>query len=752
MADVQYNTRQEARKGISAAMQENSRKLRQALKDNDQQAIAKYIKENDRLEAQYRATDTLGAAGSGIASTAIGLLTGLPDLAIEGYNLYQSKRAPSLPELVAGKQGLFGEQAGKLPTLRERALEFAQIPAQAPAKEDAAMYMAPDIAVGVAGLANLAQLGFKGIKNWLQGRQTKDLLGKLDPAEKNFFEDLMLKGQGSPNTEVAAKLARLQSDPKYAELINSLQRAASERSVSGMAPAASRISEKQAGASAAEAVQAKIEGLAEARKVAGDLSFSQAFGYGADRQLVDPAKTIKNIDSLIGQYSKKATPNAERAVEVLNSLKSRLETLTAPPSPFAGVGGGVQPSRLKTVEEVQGILSEFGKKASQGDSLIKDLALSDEKIISSAIFGGMKDDLREAYKAATGSDRTALGMLIKARNDVSKASTEYNNTVAQGIPAWLKDKSLAEINFEDLYKQYKAATPEQRAVFRTYAQNTSPESLKNFDSRVWQEFSSKYTTELADGMPGIDLARMSQDWVKTSAQDKDAIATALGQNLSEFDKRMKDALVFTRRVATGQPQGDGLGQVTREVSAVVGASPAGYQGAKATQLAGDIFGMFRSGGISNELAMKTLLTPEGASFLKTAKLSPGSQKTLQSLTEMANAPSALPAWMSVAAPVVTAIQPTVAPAQEAVDQWIDPDAGTQPAPMQEPAASEQQWIDPDAGTTSPTQSQRDQGRAAILKNEYDQRFQALQTATDPAVRQRLQIDLNSLQQEIGRMK
>lgn len=679
MAEEQFKTRQEAQAKLVTALQENSRKLRQAYTDNDQAAIDKYSKNYDRLTAQLRASTGIGNIGAGLASTAVGMLTGLPDLAIAGYNLYQEKRTPSMSELITGKRGLFGEESGKLPTLRERTLEFAGIPSQSVSQEDQLTYSAPDIAAGVVGLTQLAQLGYKGVKGWLQGRQTKELLSKLSPEEQNFFKDLMVKGQGSPNTEVASTIARLERDPKYSEIFNALKREASTRATSGVSPAASRITEEQAGTGAALSVKNKIDGLAEARKVAGDSAFTQAFGYAEGKQLVDPVNTLNRIDSLISRYSKQTTPNAERAVEVLQSLKERVSSLSSPSSPFSAVGGGVQPSRLKTAEEVQGILSEFGKKASQGDSLIKDLAISDEKIISSAIFGGMKDDLAAAAKAATGNDKVALNFLIKARADIANASTKYNDAIAQGLPAFLKDKPLNAISFEDLYSQYKGATPAQRATFRSYIQNTDPESLKNFDSRVWQDFSGKYATTLDDGMPGIDLAKMAKDWATTSPQDKDAIATALGQKLSEFDKRMKDALVFTRRVSTGQPQGDGAGlaQVTREASAVVGASPAGYQGAKLTQLAGDVLGIFRKGGISNELAMKTLLTPEGASFLKTAKLSPGSQQTLQSLMEVANAPLAAPSWMSLGTAVAPKTQAEEQPSQMLPPEdsgWVDPDS------------------------------------------------------------------------------
>jgi muramidase (phage lysozyme) len=721
MAEQQFKTRQEAQAKLVTAIQDNSRKLRKAYDDNDQAAIDKYSKEYDRLTGQLRASTGIGNIGAGVASTAVGMLTGIPDIGIAAYNYFAKPQQP-------------------VQTLRERLLSAANLPSEAVAKEDQLTYSSPDIATGAVGIYQLGKLGFQGVKGWLQGRQTKELLSKLSPEEQNFFKDLMVKGQGSPNTEVTAQIAKLQQDPKYAELFNTLNRAASERATAGIAPAASRISEEQAGVGAAAAVQNRIQGLAESRKLAGDSAFTRAFGYAEGKQLVDPKNTLKNIDGLIAEYSKKSTPNAERAVEVLTAMREKFQpTITTQGSkatqyvvragaeaktipgqnvnrvrqvveydslglpitrtvseagrtpsisiparsdvtgtipgakPFTTQGG----VRQLTAEEVQGVLSEFGKKATQGDSLIKDLAISDEQRISAAIFGGMKDDLSVAFKEAAGADRTALGFLIKARKEIADASTKYNDAIAQGLPAFLKDKSIAQISFEDLYSQYKAATPAQRATFRTHIENTEPEALKNFDGRVWQDFSGKYATTLSDGMPGTDLARMAQDWAKMAPQEKDAIASALGQKLSDFDGRMKDALVFTRRAATGQPQTEGstVQQLTREASAVVGASPAGYQGAKITQLIGDAFGLFTKGGISNELAMKTLLTPEGAQFLKTAKLSPGSQKTLEALTAVQQAPLKLPTFMAMG----TAMSPN----QQAMDQqgtsgefqWVDPDQG-----------------------------------------------------------------------------
>lgn len=745
MADNRPNTRQEAYDLIVKQINENKDKLSKAIASgevpNDSRAIinSKYAKEIDRLQSQLRSTGPIGELGSGITSAAVGLLTGIPDIGIAGYNYFAKPEQPIKP-------------------LRERIMEFAGMSPEATSQEGAMLQAAPDIAVGAYGAAQLGKLGYTGIKNWLNNRKTQELLSKLPPGDKNVFMDLMLKGQGSSNTEVAAQIAKLEADPKYAELLAALKREASTRSVQGMTPAASKITEEQAAVGSAKAVQSKLDSLSEARKIAGDQSFSKAFGYGEGKQLVDPANTLSKLDELIARYSKLTTPNAEKAVEVLNGLKDKLATPTAPRTPFTGVGGGTPATTLKTVEEVQGILSEFGKKASQGDSLIKDLALSDEKIISSAVFGGMKDDLAAAFKEASGSDRTALGMLIRARKEVADASTKYMDAVSQGIPAWLKDKRLSEINFEDLYSQYKNTTPAQRAVFRSYVQNTEPEALKNLDSRVWSDFTTKYQSLLPDGMPGIDLAKMAQDWTKMSSVEKDAVATALGQNVDTFSDRMKDALVFTRKLQVGSA-GEGTGAITRDVSALVGSTPLGYQGAKATQLAGDTLSKFKSNAISNELAMKTLLTPEGASFLKSAAISPGSRKTLNELTKVTESQGVLP----TVAQISTAVAPNAAaqpePSFVIPEEFNVPTTETPQEQQQQPTTAPTEaggFVIPEefqtqTATAAPTKSRTDMSRE-ILQNEYNSVQANLAKATDPAQQGRLQRDLESLQRELGRLK
>jgi hypothetical protein len=117
MADNRPNTRQEAYDALVKQLNSAKDRLNAAIKSgevpNDSRAIinSKYYKDIGKIESQIRSTGTIGELGSGMVSAATGLLTGIPDLAIGGYNLYQEKRSPTLSELIAGKKGLFGEEA-----------------------------------------------------------------------------------------------------------------------------------------------------------------------------------------------------------------------------------------------------------------------------------------------------------------------------------------------------------------------------------------------------------------------------------------------------------------------------------------------------------------------------------------------------------------------------------------------------------------------------------------------------------------
>lgn len=699
MATERPSTRDQARNDLIAAMQENSRQLRAAEARGDKQAIALYQDANKRLEAQLRGTGTLGELGSGVSSAAVGLLTGIPDIVISGYNKAANPLQP-------------------IPTLRERLLGVAQIPAEPTSQEGAIAYNAPELAVGVAGITQLGTLGFKGLTSFLKDRKVNNLLSKLPEEEANRFKDLMLKGQGSPNAEVAAKIAELRRNPAYTELFNALDNQATKQAMSGMAPRPSRIGDTTAAQNLAKGVEEKLTSLRKARSEAGNTNFTKAFEQGGDRAILTPNKTISTLDDLIAQQDT-TTDSGKAAVkwlqETRDSIAPRInvparggstysspttvrDTLTNAPVQGTSVSYTLpgssaytiqQAPRALTVQQVQARLKDWGRSAVSEGGAVRDLAIGDEVRINKALFGAMQDDLSASAKAATSTaDKKALGYLQQAREQTRVASENYNNLIAQGMPDFLKGKPINSLSIEQLTEAYNGLNPSQRQVFRSWVGENKAESLQAIDRAVFQAFKSKHTGTLPDGTIGVDLRSMAEDWntmMKSDPKAADAIATALGQNLNEFNGRMKDAMSLTRRIQTGSLATEGeQAKGLIDAGARIAGTTLGYRAHQAVKLLGDVFGVGFKGVISDELAMKTLLTPEGAAFLKTANLTPGSQKTLEALTKLE---SAIPSKMDVFKATAAAVTPSMAPIQPEQIQWeLPPEEG-----LLVPATDSTQW-------------------------------------------------------------
>jgi hypothetical protein len=492
----------------------------------------------------------------------------------------------------------------------------------------------------------------------------------LPEGDKNIFDEFMLRGQGSSDPVVAADIARLSRSPKYLELINALNEGAAKKATSGIEPKAANLSQEQAKVGIIQAIQNKLESIRDSKTTG---LFEKAKGYGANTPLVAPEATLANIDNLIARYSAQTTPNADRAVQVLQGIKDRLIT-EVPVNPeqvaLRGATGPIEMTNKRTVEQVQGVLSEFGKKASAGDNLIKDLSISDERIISSAIFGGMKEDLRTAIKASSGNDKAALNLLSEARDRVQKSSNDYREAISQGMPAFLQNKTLAEISPEELLTTYKALTPNQRASMRSWIDNTDSAALSVLDKQVFDDFVNKARTPNALGVETVNLELMAKNWRSLNNVDKDALATALGTNAGEFGNRMKDAELMTRKMSVSKPSEPPIvsGEVVRETSAVLGAA-GGYGTSKLGQLGLDIVNSFTKNGLTEDQLMKALLTPEGAQFLKTASLSPRSANVLADLTKMENS-NPVAKWMlgttaRLGPRMASAEQPTVQTQEQA---------------------------------------------------------------------------------------
>ena len=698
MATERAKTNVEAQQRIVAQMDQIRPLLRKALEAKDKPAIDKYMAEMERLNRQMRATDTvtvggvnipIGAIGSGLQSGISGLFTAIPDIAVAGYNFLKPTPNQNLSGLITGKQ----PQKQETPSLGDLASKYLGIQNEPMSDEQAYAFRmsqgagsaavpssgakglllgtglsAGDVAVSQAtgapeGLAsglytigNLTRAGFKGVQSLRESKKFDNLIGEtLPPEEQNVFRQFMFRGQGSDNPVVAAALQKLRSNPKFTEYFIKFDKAASETALKGIKPRASTQTSEEAATGIARTIQDKLNTVKEARKNAGNDAFEKAFKQAGDVAFIETKSTIETINNLRKQY-----PDNDAVLAYLTKLENKLVKQTA----GGTFSGGTFEEKL-TVQRLQGFLNQFGKKAASGDSVVTGLALDDMKKVDSALFKGLANDLSNTTKVASDvSQKKAAGYLIQARDQYKKASDEYDSLIAQGIPKFLQNKSFNEITIEDLTKAYKQTNPSQRQQFREWVGESRAESLKAIDKGIFDDFLKDTFKKQPDGTFTYDLGAIAEKWNSLKTTDSNTagqIVDALGTNANEFNKRMKDALVFTRKMKVSQPAAEAEKVISpnlqRGLSGTVGAG-GGYASAKAVDVAMTTFNeLFKKQGLTDEQLMKMLLTPEGADFLRQGSLTGASQKTLDALTNIPNA-------LDSSTPAFSAISRLIAPTQQ----------------------------------------------------------------------------------------
>ena len=79
----------------------------------------------------------------------------------------------------------------------------------------------------------------------------------------------------------------------------------------------------------------------------------------------------------------------------------------------------------------------------------------------------------------SGGDAAALNLLNLGRKQIKIASDNYNDVIAQGMPAFLKDQPLSAVSYEDLYSNYKQINNEQsKRDFYAWKQGSKPRWIK----------------------------------------------------------------------------------------------------------------------------------------------------------------------------------------------------------------------------------------------------------------------------------
>jgi len=740
-----YSTREQALAGLTKQKDEARIALNKAIKERkitDSRDITD-LPEYDRfaeIERQLRGVGPIGEIGTGLMSTLIGGVTGIPDLVSPALNFAKNRLFST------------GSRYPDIPQLYPMAMKAAGVSSEPTSTQAAPAFYGPDVALGVYGIGSLLKSGFKGAKSFLKDRKLKAFEATLPPDEANFFREFMLKGQGSSDPRIAAILQKLSSNPEFAETFSVLQAGATKAATAGMAPRPSRLSPEEATKGLITGVQDKLDALKKARADAGEAAFSKIaqreLELGGDRGIVDTTNTLKQVRELKARFADGLTESSKKAVNFLQTIE---DTLTS--------------NNKLTVQQTQSILHEFGVRAAKGESLVNDLAISDQKVIAATIFGGMKDDLRaSAALTKDVNDQKSIGNLISARKQIKDASEAYTTAISQGMPSFLQNKSLAEISPEELSKVYSSLTPTQQNVFRSYVGDTKKEALQFLDRNTYTSFIEKATKQLPDGTRGVDLGEMAKNWATLSPSDKNALAAALGQNVNEFSSRMKDALIFSRRMSVSQPVAEsvtGIETVGKDLARAGGVA-AGYSVYQGIQLTKDAIKALAKTGLSEEETLRILLTPEGASFLKNAAMSPASTKTLEALTAVkaVDVPAAWKGFPLQAAAVGMATKgPEAAPPTPEIPEGTFPEipAGTfETTPAEAAPPAEGMPEIPEGVFGAPvskfasTPAEKD--RAFILNSELQKANARLQAATTPEEQARAQGDIDALNREIGGLK
>lgn len=721
---AKYSTNIEAGKALSDQLQVKSRELRgiyDSTKPADVARASKLKAEIGGIQNELMMLTNIGSIGGGLAKGVTGLLTAVPDIVIAGKNLLTGSKTEGLGDrLTPGLQAPSQEQAGLFGAARGFGGSVGLGPKMllanvgASTLDEAALDGNP-IAQSLLAITTLGYSGAQGVRNLLKGRQINKLMDQLPAEDANALKDFMVKGQSASDPLVAGKVAALRQNPKYAELFTALEKKATEVSTAGARVETLKgYPKEQAGSAIFQAVEGKVDQLREAITKTPKSKFDAAMKMGGNNDILSTENTIKNIDDLIVDYSRKGTDDAKAAISFLNRFKNQLTTTTSEATPAAvsninkqlaqtdaglvvGAGSATIPAGTASTttkispEKMQALLQEFGSQAKQGENLITDVSLGTQKRIATAIFGGLKDDL-VLTKDTTGVQRikNIAETLEGARNDVANAYSKYSDFIAQGLPAKLKNKAINEIDTDELLGTIKSLSNAQRERLAGVLNNTAPEDLKRVRQVMYDDFVQSARTTLADGSTGVDLKLLANKFNTLDEKGREAMAFSVGTNIDDFSSRMKDAENFFKyQQRYGKPAEGGTALNTGAVDALSSAAAVsmGYGPAKAVSLLGRI-GNFLSGGLTDDQTLSLLMRPETKGLLREVITSPNSLKTLDKLEQSVLSPVASTARQGaiVAAGATEAapsdvVQQTQGGSRPALDLTIPddaaPDAGTE---------------------------------------------------------------------------
>lgn len=712
---AKYKTDAEAQQDLARQLQEKARELRPIYDSTDRvvkERADKLKAEIGKIQNQLMMTGSVGALGGGIASGVTSLGTGLFDLGAMGINaLTGSKLGMASEYLTPGLESVSKEQAGLFGLGRGvgsslglgKVLSALNIGSNV---TDEMMFNGVPVTQLLTAVGALGTAGYKAGKNWQDNRGVKKIMEQLGPDGENTLKQFMIRGQDSTDPRVAGIVGKLRTNPQFAEMFNVLESKATKAATEG-----ARVTTKagyqaeKAGPAVFQAVDNNIRGLKEQIKTAGGGAYSKAFDMAGDTPMVSMNVTRDKIAGLIDTYKKSDLPDSQNTVKFLEGLQ---ENLTKGEGLVSGVTNAVQTNKM-TIPQLQSWLTDFGKKAAGSESLITDVSIGTQQKIASAIFGGLKDDLKGLAQSKNVDERGIANLMMGASKQTKKAVDEYQSAIAQGLPAILKDKNIASIDTDTLMNAISGlSTGQQKSLFGIL-QNTAPEDLKRIQQVNYDSFVQGARTVLPDGSTGVDLKLLSKKFNTLPAEEQSKLALSLGTSLDDFSGKMKDAESFFKyqqayagKLADSKVNPADLSQAAY---ALTGGS---YTGGKVGAMMGNIWNSIK-GGLNDEQTLNFLMSPETKGILRESVMSPNSQKTLEKITRTLGgtdvATPAIAAGQLGYRGVVDGVQraPQAAP-QAQVEPWdVGPMGGvTAPETQPQQASPKEYWDLGPASSVSPT--------------------------------------------------
>jgi len=707
---AKYKTDAEAQQDLSRQLQAKAAELRpiyDSTNPTDKAKADKLKAEIGKIQNQLMMTGSVGALGGGLASGVTSLGTGLLDIGAMGINaLVKPKEklgmaseyfTPGLESVSKEQAGLFGLGRGIGSSLGlNKVLSALNIGSNV---TDETIFNGIPVTQLLTAVGALTQAGYKAGKNWQENRGVKKIIEQLGPDGENTLKQFMIRGQESTDPVVAGIVGKLRTNPQFAEMFNVLESKATKAATEG-----ARVSTKagyqaeQAGPAVFQAVGNYIGGLKEKISTAGGGAYNRAFDMAGDTPMVSMNTTREKIAGLIDSYSKSDLPDSQNTVRFLQGLQ---DNLTKGEGLVSGVTNTVQVNKM-TIPQLQSWLTDFGKKAAGSESLITDVSIGTQQKIASAIFGGLKDDLKGLAQSKNVDERAVANLMMGASKQTKQAVDKYQAAIAQGLPAILRDKNIASIDTDTLMKTIDGLSAGQQKNLFGILKDTAPEDLKRIQQVNYDNFVQNARTVLPDGTTGVDLKLLAKNFNTLKPEEKSKLALSLGTGVDDFSAKMKDAESFFKyqqayagKVADTKVNPADLSQAAY---ALTGGS---YTGGKVGAMMGNIWNSIK-GGLSDENTLNFLMSPETKGILRESVMSPNSQKTLEKITRTLGgrdvATSVEAAAQLGARGVIEGVQnaPVTKP-QAPVEAWdIGPATGTQETP-----SSNEPWDLGPASSISP---------------------------------------------------